>query len=42
MCDFRRVFEAIERHCKVDAGYSGTGNVGLLPFQHDDTMQVRC
>ena len=32
-------FQAIQKHCKVDGGYSGIQNVDSVPVQHDDTQQ---
>jgi hypothetical protein len=35
-----RVFQSIEKNCKVEGGYAGTGDVTNVPTIHDDTMQV--
>jgi len=32
-------FQAIEKHCKVDGGFSGIHNVDQVPVSHDDTQQ---
>ena len=45
MCDDElyvlcRMFQSIEKNCKVEGGYTGTGDVTRLPTIHDDTMQV--
>jgi len=32
-------FQAIEKHCRMEAGYSGIRNVGSIPVVHDDTQQ---
>jgi mannosyl-oligosaccharide alpha-1,2-mannosidase len=34
-----QIFEAIERHCKVQFGYSGIGDTTTLPVSHDDHQQ---
>ena len=34
-----RVFEAFEKHCKVDNGYVGMSDVTQVPPAHDETMQ---
>lgn len=35
-----RTFQSIEKNCKVEGGYAGTGDVTSVPTTHDDTMQV--
>jgi len=31
-----RIFEAIEKHCRVEGGYSGIKDVGRVPVQYDN------
>lgn len=33
------IFEAIEKHCKVEFGYSGVGDTFTVPVSHDDHQQ---
>lgn len=34
-----RIFEAIEKHCRVQYGYSGVSDVTMVPVHHDDFQQ---
>ena len=35
----RRIFQAFEKHCRVEAGYVGTPDVTRDPPEHGDTQQ---
>eukprot|EP01126_Amoeba_proteus_P023414 TRINITY_DN2352_c0_g2_i1.p1 TRINITY_DN2352_c0_g2~~TRINITY_DN2352_c0_g2_i1.p1 ORF type:complete len:294 (+),score=71.48 TRINITY_DN2352_c0_g2_i1:80-883(+) len=33
------IFQAFEKHCKTEVGFSGVRNVGTVPVQHDDKTE---
>lgn len=38
-CKLTYLLQALEKHCRVDGGFSGIGNVYNVPVFHDDVQQ---